>query len=51
MRLVVTYTTYATSSKEQTGDVIMFANFEEGNIITKLVTMQKVVTNPITNQL
>ena len=31
MRLAVTYTPYATSSKEQTGDVIMFAHFEEGN--------------------
>ena len=32
MRPAVTYTRYATSSKEQTGDVIMFAQFEEGNI-------------------
>ena len=31
----VTYTLYATSLKEQTGDVITFAQFEEGNIITK----------------
>ena len=31
----VTYTPYATSSKEQTGDVITFAQFEEGNILTK----------------
>ena len=30
----VTYTLYATSLKEQTGDVITFAQFEEGNIIT-----------------
>ena len=28
----VTYTPYATSSKEQTGNVIMFAQFEEGNL-------------------
>ena len=35
MRLAVIYTIYATSSKEQTGDVIMFAQFEEGNIWTK----------------
>ena len=33
MRLTVTYTPYATSSKEQTGDVITFAQFEEGNLI------------------
>ena len=35
MRPTVTYTPYATSSKEQTGDVIMFAQFEEGNLITE----------------
>ena len=32
MHLAVTYTPYATSSKEKTGDVIMFTQFEEGNI-------------------
>ena len=32
MRPAVTYTPYATSSKEQTGDVITFAQFEEGSI-------------------
>ena len=31
----VTYTPYATSSKEQTGDVITFAQFEEGNLISE----------------
>ena len=31
MRPTVTCTPYATSSKEQTGDVINFAQFEEGN--------------------
>ena len=35
MRQAVTYTPYATSSKEQTGDVITFAQFEEGKIITE----------------
>ena len=35
MRPAVTYTPYATSSKEQTGDVITFAHFTEGNILTK----------------
>ena len=29
----VTYTQYSTSSKEQTGDAITFAQFEEGNIL------------------
>ena len=30
MRPAVTYTPYATSSREQTGDVITYAHFEEG---------------------
>ena len=29
------YTTFATSSREQTGNIITFAQFEEGNISTK----------------
>ena len=35
MRPEVTYTPYATSLKEQTGNLITFANFEEGNILTE----------------
>ena len=35
MRPTVTYTPYVTSSKEQTGDVIAFAQFEEGNLISE----------------
>ena len=35
MRPTVTYTPYATSSKEQTANVITFAQFEEGNLITE----------------
>ena len=35
MRPVVTYTLYAKSSKEQTGDVITFSQFEEGNVLTE----------------
>ena len=35
MCLTVTYTPYATSSKEQTGDVITFAQFEEGNLLSE----------------
>ena len=31
----VTYTPCATSSREQTGDIIMFTQFEEGKIVTK----------------
>ena len=31
----VTYTPYATYSKEQTGNVITFAQFQEGNILTE----------------
>ena len=35
MRPAVTYTLYATSLKEQTGNVITFTQFEEANIWTK----------------
>ena len=31
----VTYTLYAMSYKEQTGDVITFAEFEEGDLLTE----------------
>ena len=35
MRPAVTYTLYATSSKEKTGNVITFAQFEEEDILTE----------------
>ena len=35
MRPAVTYTPYTTSSKEQTGDVITFAQFEEGDLLSE----------------
>ena len=35
MRPAVTFTLYATSMKEQTGDVITFKQFQEGNILTE----------------
>ena len=35
VRPAVPYTPYATSSKEQTGNVITFTQFEEGNILTE----------------
>ena len=35
MRPAVTYTPYATSSRLKTGNVITFAQFEEGNILTE----------------
>ena len=35
MRPAVAYTPCATSSKEKTGNVITFAQFEEGNILTE----------------
>ena len=35
MSLAVTYTPYATSPREQTGNVITFTQFEEGNILTE----------------
>ena len=41
MRPAVTYTPYATSSKEQTGDVITFAQFEERNLLSNTDKMKK----------
>ena len=35
MCLTVTYTPYATSSKEQTSNVITFVQFEEGDLLTE----------------
>ena len=35
MRPSVTYTPYATSSEEQTSNIITFAQFDEGNILTE----------------
>ena len=35
MRPAVTYTPCATSLREQTGNIITFTQFEEGNILTK----------------
>ena len=35
MRPAVTYTPYATSSKEQTGDIITFTLFEERNLLSE----------------
>ena len=35
IRLEVMYTPYAVSLKEQTGDLITFAQFEEGKILTE----------------
>ena len=35
MSTTVTYTPHATSSKEQTDEVIEFAQFEEGNLISE----------------
>ena len=35
MRPAAMYTPYATSLKEQTGDVITFAQFEEGGLLTE----------------
>ena len=35
MRLYVLYTPYTTSSKGKTGNIIMFAQFEEGNVLSE----------------
>ena len=48
----VSHTPYDKSSKEKTGDIIIFAQFEEGNInYLKVMTMQKVATNTMTIKL
>ena len=36
MYTAVTYTPYAKSSKEKTGDVITFVQFEEGNVFSEI---------------
>ena len=41
MCLAVTYTPCATSSREQTGDIITLTQFEEGNILTKNLTYEE----------
>ena len=35
MCMAVTYTPYATSSREQTGNINTFTHFEEGNILSE----------------
>ena len=35
MHPYVTYTPYATYPKEQTGDIITFTQFEEGNLLSE----------------
>ena len=35
MRLAVSYIPCATYSKEQTGDILTFAQFEEGNLLSE----------------
>ena len=42
MHPAVMYTPYATSSKEQTGNIITFAQFEEGNILTETRNDEKI---------
>ena len=35
IRLAVTYTPYDTSSREQTGNIITFTHFEQGNLLSE----------------
>ena len=55
MRLSVTYTPYATSSREKTGDIITFTHFEEGNLLSvtreDAESDEKAVTNLMTIKL
>ena len=41
MRPAVTYTPCATSPREQTGNIIAFAQFEEGCVLTKIRNDEK----------
>ena len=51
MCLYMTYTPCATSSMGKTGNIITFVQFEEGNLLSELVMIQKEVTNPMTIKL
>ena len=51
MRPDVTYTPCATSSREQTGDIITFAQLKRGTNFFLITTMQNSVTNPMKIQL
>ena len=35
IKLAVSYITYTTSSREQTGNIITFSQFEEGNLLSE----------------
>ena len=37
IQLAVSYIPYATSSREQTGDIIKFTQFEEGNLLSETI--------------
>ena len=39
MHTDVLYTSYATSSRGETGDIIMFAQFEEGGLLSETQTL------------
>ena len=41
MQLSVLYITYTTSSHEQTGDIITFAKFEEGNLLENKINTEE----------
>ena len=49
MFLSVSYITSATSSKGKNGNIITFAQFEEGVYYLKLIKMQKVMTKAVKN--
>ena len=51
MRPFVTYKPCATSSREQTGDIITFTQFEEGNLLSKTHNDAKSGENPEANQI
>ena len=51
MRLDVSYIPYTKYSRDQTGNIIVFVQFEEGGYYLKLVSIQKELTNQMAVQL
>ena len=48
MKLAVSYTQYYTSSREQTGNIITFAQFEKGVYYLELIMILKLISNIMT---
>ena len=49
MRPAVSYITHATSTKKQTGNIITFTHFEEGNLLSETLNYTKIGNNSDNN--